>query len=107
MLGSVSRETQLPPIKAFQQAHTAGAEVIAATEAFVVRNRRLVAAKSAEIAAMSLAWVAALAWNSAFQTTFDNVANLRNVGPWAYAVVITAITVGGVILLESFIVKVT
>ena len=41
----------------------------------------------------SFSFVTALAWNSAFQTTFESISELNLIGPWIYALVITFICV--------------
>jgi len=41
----------------------------------------------------SLAMVSALAWNSAFQTFFENNKYLKKGGPWIYAISVTSICV--------------
>jgi hypothetical protein len=48
----------------------------------------------------SVAFITALAWNSAFQNLFDNISYLKGGGPWVYAVVITLIGVGITYLLQ-------
>tara|TARA_B100001989_G_scaffold237869_1_gene200823 strand:+ start:423 stop:650 length:228 start_codon:yes stop_codon:yes gene_type:complete len=41
----------------------------------------------------SFSFITALAWNSAFQTTFERMSELNLIGPWVYALVITFICV--------------
>ncbi len=67
------------------------------TSGIVTRTRRNAAyttLETAKIVRHSLAWVCGLAWNSAFQTTFENVEFLSVCGPWAYAFLITVFSVG-------------
>ncbi len=42
----------------------------------------------------ALAFVTALAWNSAFQGLFESNKFLHTGGPWVYAVIISAVTIG-------------
>lgn len=42
----------------------------------------------------ALSFVTALAWNSAFQSYFDNNPYLSSHGPWIYAILITLIVIG-------------
>jgi len=41
----------------------------------------------------ALSLVAALAWNSAFQTFFQNTKYLKHRGPWIYAIVVTIVAI--------------
>ena len=41
----------------------------------------------------SFSFVTALAWNSAFQATFESISELNLIGPWVYALFITLICV--------------
>lgn len=41
----------------------------------------------------SFSFITALAWNSAFQKTFERMSELSLLGPWIYALVITFICV--------------
>ena len=41
----------------------------------------------------SLALVAALAWDNAFQKFFENTPILKNTGPWIYALLVTIIMI--------------
>ena len=49
----------------------------------------------------SVAFITALAWNSAFQNLFSNTSYLKRGGPWGYAVAITIIGVGLTYLLQT------
>ena len=41
----------------------------------------------------SFSFITALAWNSAFQATFESISELNLIGPWVYALFITLICV--------------
>ncbi len=49
----------------------------------------------------SIAFIPALAWNSAFQNTFEHVPLLKMGGPWIYAIFVTAIGIGIAFLLRD------
>ena len=40
----------------------------------------------------SAGWAAALAWNSAFQSLFKQYPKFQKKGPWAYAIIVTFLT---------------
>ncbi len=42
----------------------------------------------------ALAFVTALAWNSAFQGLFESNNFLHKGGPWVYAIIISGVTIG-------------
>lgn len=43
----------------------------------------------------ALAFVAALAWNAAFQELFERSDRLQQAGQWAYAAAVTAVAIAG------------
>ncbi len=49
----------------------------------------------------AVAFIPALAWNSAFQNTFEHVPLLKMGGPWVYAIFVTAIGIGIAFLLRD------
>ena len=49
----------------------------------------------------SIAFIPALAWNSAFQNTFEHIPLLKMGGPWIYAIFVTAIGIGIAFLLRD------
>ena len=49
----------------------------------------------------SIAFIPALAWNSAFQNTFEHIPLLKMGGPWIYAIFVTAIGFGIAFLLRD------
>jgi hypothetical protein len=49
--------------------------------------------RTVSIASAAVILVAALAWNSAFQSTFERVSWLHRFGPWVYAIVVTILAV--------------
>ena len=59
----------------------------------VEENAREAVNKSTSLASAAVVLVAALAWNSAFQTTFKRVSWLHRSGPWAYAILVTIFAV--------------
>ena len=54
----------------------------------------------------ALSLVSALAWNSAFQNFFQHNKFLKHRGPWIYALIISAITIGLIIGFTKLIEKV-
>ena len=53
----------------------------------------------------SLTFVAALAWNSAFQKTFELMSSLELIGPWIYAILVSLICVGITVCCKRFLVE--
>ena len=54
----------------------------------------------------ALSLVSALAWNSAFQNFFQHNKFLKRRGPWIYAIIISAITIGLIVGFTKLIEKI-
>ena len=73
------------------------------TTAIIVPSREII--EYSKIIVNALTLIAGLAWNSAFQKTFESIEALHLYGPWIYAFLITLLCIFIIACIRAFLIK--